>query len=156
METMHPVQPMMKPVLPAAWASPCILDFAVHLTVQLTVGQLSAWPLDCECGVAKKIHLVNEHDCGLMQPGGDCGLSKHDCGLIQPMILSMEDHGRGLTHPSKRHDGGLIQPDRKSRSTDPKSRCFVAPALRDKRKTGPNVCNLTAGMHLERKWLWKD
>ena len=146
---MHPVQPMMKPVLPAAWASPCILDFAVHLTVQLTVGQLSAWPLDCECGVAKKIHLVNEHDCGLMQPGGDRGLSKQNCGLIQPVMLSMEDRRRS-------HDGGLIQPDRKSRSTDPKSRCFVAPALRDKRKTGPNVCNLTAGMHLERKWLWKD
>ena len=132
---MHPVQPMMKPVLPAAWASPCILDFAV----QLTVGQLHAWPLDCECGVANKlmIHPVNEHDCG----------------LIQPMILSMEDHGRGLTHPSKRHDGGLIQPDRKSRSSDPKSRCFVVPALRDKRNQGECMQSDT---RLERKWLWKD
>ena len=147
METMHPVQPMMKPLLPAAWASLCTVDFAVHLTV----GQLYAWPLDCECGMK---HPVNEHDRGLMQPGGDCGLSKQDCGLIQPMILSMEDRRRA--HPSKSHDGGLVQPDRKSRSADPKSRCFVAPALRDKRKTGPNVCNLTAGMHLERKWLWKD
>ena len=91
-------------------------------------------------------HPVNEHDRGLMQPGGDRGLSKQNCGLIQPVMLSMEDRRRS-------HDGGLIQPDRKSRSSDPKSRCFVAPALRDKRNQGECMQSDT---RLERKWLWKD